>query len=290
MSAAATVLGFTQSAVSQQVAALEREVGATLIDRARRPLAPTAEGAALRPHVERVLAAVGSAESVLGDLRSGALRLRLAAFPSALSAFMPAAVRDLRRRHPTLALQVYEQETREATERLRRGEVDVAVVHHMPGVAAPDTSAFRRRRLLVDALRIVAPERHRLARQESIAVADLKGEPLILPRRGTPAGRFRSLVEHLCAQAGFAPDVAFELEDLPAAQAFAAAGIALVPMHALTLTTLPAGATSRPLAEGDAASRVVEALATADGSPAVDDLLDGLGRAARAFGRRGPGD
>src|ERR687895_2696292 len=106
ISAAASVLGYTQSAVSQQLAALEREVGVPLVERSQRPLRSTRAGALLRPHVERVLAAVGGAEAAVEDLRGGTPRLRLAAFTSALSSFVPAAVRDLRRAHSELVVEV----------------------------------------------------------------------------------------------------------------------------------------------------------------------------------------
>ena len=284
ISAVASVLGYTQSAVSQQLAALEREVGTALVDRSQRPLRATHAGAVLHPHVERVLAALGGADAAVEDLRGGTLRLRLAAFPSALSSFVPTAVRDLRRRHSELVVQVLQLETREAVERLRGGDADLAVVHHMPGVAVPETAGLQRRRLLVDHLYVVLPEGHPLARRDAVSVSDLEAEPLILPRRDTPAGRFRSVVEHLCAQAGFAPRVAYELDDLPAAQAFAAAGIAAVPMHGLTLTTLPPGATTRPLAERPAGSRTIEVLAPAAArTRVVDDLLERLTHAAGAY-------
>jgi DNA-binding transcriptional LysR family regulator len=284
ISAAASVLGYTQSAVSQQLAALEREVGEALVDRSQRPLRASRAGAVLRPHVERVLAALGGAEAAVEDLSGGTARLRLAAFPSALSSFVPTAVRDLRRKHSQLVVQVLQLETREAVERLRGGDADLAVVHHMPGVAVPETAGLQRRALLVDHLHVVLPAGHRLARRDDVSVTDLEGEPLILPRRDTPAGRFRSVVEHLCAQAGFAPQVAYELDDLPAAQAFAAAGVALVPMHGLTLATVPPGATTLPLAERPAGSRTIEALAPATSrTPVVDDLLERLVHAARAF-------
>jgi DNA-binding transcriptional LysR family regulator len=281
VSAAAGVLGYTQSAVSQQLAALEKEVGAELVDRSRRPFGATPAGALLRPHVERVLAAVGGAEAAVEDLRGGTVRVRLAAFPSALSSFVPAAVRDLRRGHPDLGVQVLQLETQEAIERLRAGDVDLAVVHHMPGASVPDTAGLRRRPLLVDHLYLVLPEGHRLARRDSVNISDLESEPLILPRRDTPAGRFRSVVEQLCAEAGFAPRVAYELDDLPAVQKFVAAGIAVVPMHGLTLATLPPGAIARPLAEQPAGSRTVEALAPAAvATPVVDELLGRLADAA----------
>ena len=281
ISAAADVLGYTQSAVSQQLAALEREAQTALLDRSQRPLRPTKAGEALRPHADRVLAALNAAEAVLRDARTGGDRIRLAAFSSALSSFVPAAVRDLRREHPQLVVQVLQLETREAIEFLRAGEADVAVVHHIPGVSVPDTTGLHRRPLLVDDLWVVVPEGHRLARRREIAVADIGDEPLVLPRRDSPAGRYRSVVEHLCAQAGVAPRVAYEIDDLPAAQAFVAAGIAVVPMHALTLATLPRAAVARPLAERPAGSRTVEGLALADGGPTATALLDRLGRAAR---------
>ena len=282
ISAAADVLGYTQSAVSQQLAALERAAGVALVDRAQRPLRATPAGEALRPHVDRVLAALGGAEAALEDLRGGTPRLRLAAFTSALSSFVPAALRELRRAHPQLVVHVLQLETREAIERLRGGEADLAVVHHMPGVAVPETAGLERRPLLVDDLFVVLPERHRLARRDAVRVADLEGEPLILPRRDAPAGRFRAVVEHLLAQAGVSPRVAYELDDLPAVQAFVAAGIGVVPMHGLTLATVPHGVAVRPLAERPAGSRTVEALApVAARTPIVDELLGRLADAAR---------
>jgi DNA-binding transcriptional LysR family regulator len=287
ISAAAGILGYTQSAVSQQLAALEREVGTALVERSQRPLRATRAGATLQPHVERVLAAVGGAEAAIEDARGATLHLRLTAFPSALSSFVPAAVRDLRRAHSALAVRVVQLETSEAIEHLRRGEADLAVVHQMPGVPVPETAGLTLRRLLVDDLYVVLPDGHRLARRDAVSIADLEGEPLILPRRDTPAGRFRSVVEQLCAEAGFAPSVAYELDDLPAAQAFVAAGIALVPMHGLTLTTVPTGATIRPLADRPAGSRTVEALApTAMRTPVVDDLFGLLVESARSYSAR----
>jgi DNA-binding transcriptional LysR family regulator len=273
--------------VSQQLAALERELGAVLVDRSRRPFRATRAGALVRPHVERVLAALGGAEAALEDLRSGARRVRLVAFPSALSSFVPAAVRDLRRAHPELGVHVVQLETQEAVERLRAGDADLAVIHLMPGAAVPETGGLERRRLLTDHLHVVVPEGHRLARRGAVSIAELEGEPLILPRRDTPAGRFRSLVEQLCAEAGFTPQVAYELDDLPAVQRFVAAGIALVPMHGLTLATIPPGAVARRLAEAPAGSRTIEALAAGAGrAPEVDELLRRLADAAGAYNPR----
>lgn len=282
ISAAADVLGYTQSAVSQQVAALEREVGTALLDRSQRPLRATREGTNLRPYVERVLAAAGSAEAAADELRSGKPRLRLAAFTSALSSFVPAAVRELAGRNSAPDVQILQLETTEAIECVRGGEAEVAVVHHLPGMAVPETAGLERHQLLVDHLYVMLPEGHPLARQESVSLADLEDEPLILPRRDTPGG-YRSVFEHLCAQAGFAPVVSHELDDLPAVKAFVAAGAGVVPMHGLIFTPLPPGTTARPLADRPTGSRTVEALTPSGGTPVVADLIACLARASAAY-------
>ena len=289
VSAAASVLGYTQSAVSQQLTALEREVGEPLVDRSQRPLKPTRAGEALRPHIARVLAELSGAQAAVEDLRGGLRRLRLAAFPSALSSFVPAAVRDVRRADPDVVIQILQLETKEAVEHLREGNADVAVVHHMPGIAVPETAGLERRHLLVDDLYVVVPDGHRLAHAAEASLKDLEHEPFGLPRRDTPAGRFRAVVEHLCAEAGFSPRVAYELDDLPAAQAFVASGIAVGAMHGLTLAAVRRGVTVLPLAERPAGSRTIEALAPATArNPAVDALLERLAAAAHADTLRRP--
>ncbi len=153
----------------------------------------------------------------------------------------------------------------------------------------PETGGLTQRRLLVDDLFVVLPDGHRLARGDAVSIAELEGEPLILPRRDTPAGRFRSVVEQLCAEAGFTPRVAYELDDLPAAQAFVAAGIALVPIAWANAHNRPGrcSTTTRLLAEHPAGSRTVEALApTATTTPLVDDLLGLLAESARSYSER----
>ena len=220
-----------------------------LVDRSQRPLRATRAGDVLRPHVERVLAALGGAEAAVEDCAAATPRLRLAAFPSALSSFVPAAVRDLRRAHSELVVQG-------APARDARGDRAPPRRRRRPRGRAPHAGGGRAR----DGGPAAAPP----ARRPPLRGA-ARGPPARATRRREhrrPGGgaadppaarhtrrRFRSVVEHLCAQAGFAPRVAYELDDLPAAQAFVAAGIAIVPMHGLTLATVPPGATARPLAE-----------------------------------------
>lgn len=283
ISAAAGVLGYTQSAVSQQLAALERSIGEPLVDRTQRPLRATEAGEVLLPHVKRVLAELTGAGEALDDLRRGSRRVRLAAFPSALSSFVPAAVRDLRREHPDAAVHVLQLETEEAVTALRDGAADLATVHYLPGISVPQTTGLVSQQLLTDRLYAIVPVGHRLARRGSVSVGELEGEALGLPRRDTPAGRFRTLVEQLCAEHGFAPRIAYEIDDLPAAKAFVAAGVCVGLMHGLTLIDRPAGVAVVPLTERDAGARRIEVLArSGPDTPLAGELLAHLARAARA--------
>ena len=257
VSAAATALGDTPAEVSQRLAALEREVGFQLVDRSRHPFRPTAYGAALRPHADRVLAAVAAAQEALEEHASR--RLRLAAFASSLSTFVPAALRDLQRGEPDLVVRVLQVETREALDLLGAGEADLAIVHFFPGTAPEAAEGLAWHHLSTDPLRVVLHAHHRLAQAERIELAQLADEPFMLPRFDTPVGRFRLLVERLCAEAGFSPHVVYEVNDLVAYQAFAAAGISIAVMHELTIVPGIPGTTARPLA-GDPGGREVYAV------------------------------
>src|SRR3712207_2986270 len=121
-SAAAEALSFTQSAVSQQIAALERESGTKLIERNPRGLRLTDAGRALVEHADAILARLDDAEeelAAIAGLRGG--RLRLATFQSAGATVVPRAVGEFHRRHPGVELTVKQEEV-EAVELLQAGE------------------------------------------------------------------------------------------------------------------------------------------------------------------------
>src|SRR5919107_1915068 len=126
-SAAADALHFTQSAVSQQIAALEKEAGTTLVERNARGVRLTDAGEVLVRHTDVILARLDDAEAelaALSGLRAG--RLRLAAFPSAASSIAPTAIARFRALHPDVELSMIPAEPDEGTEKLRTGEVDIA--------------------------------------------------------------------------------------------------------------------------------------------------------------------
>src|ERR687891_777624 len=124
-SAAAEALSFTQSAVSQQVAALEREAGAVLVERNARGVRLTEAGEAVVRHADQILGRLAEAEAELeaiAGLRGG--RLRMAAFESAGATLMPLAIADFRQQHPAIELSMSLGEPEQTESQLKRGDVD----------------------------------------------------------------------------------------------------------------------------------------------------------------------
>jgi DNA-binding transcriptional LysR family regulator len=278
-SRAAEELGYTQSAVSQQIAALEHEVGLTLLNRAVRPVELTDAGRVLAGHAESVFEHLATAEAQLDALRGlRAGRLRLAAFGSAYATFLPRAIAEFRDRHPDVQLELVEAEPDVSLPLLRRGEVDLAILYRLgtdggdDGVGGPLDAAY----LLDDEHRAVLPARHRLAARDAVTVSDLAEEAWIVPRPGGPARGYREGLERLCADAGFAPRVAFETDDLQAVQTFVAAGLGIALMHDLTMPTRRRSIAVRPIS-GPRLTRPVHAVTAAGRrSPPATAMLDVL--------------
>src|ERR671922_2769998 len=140
-SAAADALAYTQSAVSQQIAALEREAGTRLVERNARGVRLTDAGCALVVHADAFLARLADAEAELeaiAGLRGG--RLRLASFPSAGATIMPEAIARFRERHPAVELTLEPAEPEPSIAKLRTGSVDL-VLDISPGFLPPRDDA-----------------------------------------------------------------------------------------------------------------------------------------------------
>lgn len=233
LTAAGQVLGYTQSAVSRQVSALERATGARLFDRLPRGVRLTEEGRCLLAHAEAVLDRMRAARDGLEALRNlDTGRLRVGAFDSADAVLVPRAMAALRAAHPRVALTVVEGNTTVQLGRLQNGEVDVAVISAYPHQTL-DTAQLKLHHLLDDPLLVALPAGHRLARGTALRLVDLAGEGWI---EGFPNSS-ETLVE-ACLRAGFRPRIDFGVRDWTAKQGFVAAGLglALVPLLAAEAT------------------------------------------------------
>ncbi|MGK5440377.1 LysR family transcriptional regulator [Micromonospora sp. URMC 105] len=235
--AAAANLGYTPSAVSQHLSALQRETGLTLLSRAGRGLRPTAAGHALAAEADRVLARLGAAESLIADLRTGRTgALSIAYFASVGAAWMPLVVRRVLAELPNVRLDL---ELKENIPISPEERADVQVVVARTGF--DPGSGFTAHHLLDDPYVAALPTAHRLAGQEEVDLADLAEERWV--DNDFARGWCRANLIEACTAAGFSPAFRVEAHDYPTALALVAAGIGLTVLPALGAAHLPDGVT-----------------------------------------------
>ncbi len=281
-SAAAEALAYTQSAVSQSVARLESETGATLLVRDRRGVRATAAGETLMTHAEAIFASVDAAEaelaSVLG-IRSG--RLRVASFPSAGATLMPLAVARFRQAHPDVAITLAEGEPEHIGPRVRTGEFDLALLFEFPGVRERPAAGLRSVALLQDPMHAALPAEHSLVGKPALALADLGGQQWVQTSASSPCARH---VVRSCLAAGFEPYVAFESDDYDTVQGLVAAGVGVALIPRLALTRIHPGIVVRALAPQSPERKVTIATMSGPGvAPAARSMIAVLRDVARRY-------
>jgi DNA-binding transcriptional LysR family regulator len=281
-SAAAEALSYTQSAVSQQIAALEREAGTKLVERSARGIRLTDAGEALVRHTEAVLANLAEAEAeleALAGVRGG--RVRLASFPSAGSAIVPQAIANFRSRHPAVDLSLIEAEPEESLPRVRSGELEIALIYTPSMLSNEGVAGYDVEDLLDDPFYVVLPKGHPMAERPRVRLKDLAAEPWI---NGTGACPCSYQVRRACNNAGFDPHVAFESDDFAAVQGLVAAGVGVALIPDLGFATVRDDIAICKLAPSEAMSRTVQA-ATLPGyrSPATQAMLEVLRETAESY-------
>ncbi len=284
-SAAAEELSYTQSAVSQQIATLEAEVGLTLLERHARGVRLTAAGEALRERAEGVLARLEAAETELAamaGLRAG--RLRMASFPTAGATLMPLAVATFRAAYPDVELSLAEGEPEQIVPRLQAGELDLALLFEFEETL-PGLERLARTDLLADPMYLALPARHPLASKRDLRLADLRGEAWIQTARESPCARH---VVRCCHAAGFEPNVAFESDDYQTVQGLVAAGVGVALIPDLALSFVREDIAIRELAPAPP-QRQVFAAAPGDArlSPPAPAMLEILGGVAARYESQG---
>jgi len=289
IAATAAALGYTPSAVSQQLAALEREAGAILLDRTARAAELTDAGRRLVEHAERILAMIEAAEADL-SLAGPAGRVTVTAFPTAAVAFGPALVRRVRA-HPGLTLLLRETQREEGLRLVRTGEADVALVADWSGrqtsadSARPGgTGALRYYPLIRDPVVLVLPRGHPAADPaRPVDLEKLRDEPWLAAPAGEPS---RQAVDRLLAGTGGMPQAPWEFEGLSTILSLVARGIGIAVLPRLTLAVGDRRVAVREL-PGPTEARDVYAVARASSvrRPSVAVILAALNAAVERLNR-----
>ena len=284
-SAAGDALFLSQSAVSQQIAALEREVGMQLLDRTREGPKLTDAGRVLVSHAEAAIARLDEAErelAAIAGLEGG--ELRLASFPSASATLLTEAVSTFHRRHPAVRLSVADAEPEESLPRLRAGELDLALTFDYTSRPKQDERDLDRRLVLTESMHVAVPKSHELASRSVVPLAELADVEWLCGSRPSTCGE---VIFDACRSAGFEPRIGFESDDYHVMQGFIAAGLGVTLLPDLALATLRSDLVVRPT-DPKPPERRVWAAARAEGSrsPATEEMLSILVEVGESFAAR----
>jgi DNA-binding transcriptional LysR family regulator len=277
IAAVAQVHGYTPSAISQQLSALEREAGVALLRRAGRSVHLTAAAAALVEHTEDVLAALEAATAALASVQSGLSGLvRIGAYPTAVPTLLPGALVSLGREHPGLELMVRELDPVAVGDALRERRLDIALTHDYDVAPEPPDSTVDSVPLLAEGVYLATPAGWAF---DGDPVRAANQAPWIV---GSPGTLCHRVALSAAQSAGFSPRVRHYADDFTAVLALVAAGhgVALVPR--LGALRPPAAVDLVPLAMR---RRTRVAFRRGAGRhPAVTACLEALRAAARNLG------
>ncbi|MET9225231.1 LysR family transcriptional regulator [Lentzea sp. NPDC003310] len=227
--AAADVLGYTPSAVSQQIAKLERETRTTLLERAGRGVRLTDAARLLAETAGQVLKLVEEAEVALEEQRGAAIgRLCIGAFATASRGLLPDVLVRLADQHPGLDVRLTEIDPPYATEAVARGELDLAIVHDWANTPLPVPESLSREFIGEDVAEVLVPDSNPLSRKEFLEPVDLAGERWICQVEGSICFDWLERTFH---GAGIEPVVAYRISEYHTQMALLAKGIgvALIP-------------------------------------------------------------
>jgi DNA-binding transcriptional LysR family regulator len=282
-SAAAEALAYTQSAVSQQIATLEREAGTVLVDRSARGVSLTDAGEALVRHADAILARLADAEAELeaiAGLRGG--RLRLVAFPTAGATLAPRAIAAFRERHPAVDITLIPGEPDDGVAALKAGETDIALLIES-GFETSHDAAIDRIPVMEDPMYVLLPAGHPLAGRRRMRLDDLCDDSWIMGSTSTTCPDSAILLR-ACQSAGFEPRIAFNSDDYLAIQGFVAAGMGVSLIPDLALLALRDDVVVRSLRTRPPVRHIVAGtLAGGYCSPAKQAMLEILCDVGREF-------
>lgn len=274
IAATAEALGYTAPAVSQQLAALEREAGVALLEKNGRGRRLTPAGVELVDRTESILRELEAAEAALERTTTQVAGvLRCAAFASAHRALLPRAIAHLSALHPDLRVTTRDMEPEDSLPALKLGELDVALAQEYAFAPMAADPALERTELLDDPLSVALPAEHPLASAASVDMRELADAPWIA---GSEGSFCHLVVLHSTRAAGYEPRITHVTNDFDVSYALVAAGagVGLVPELA---GPPPPGVVLRPVAGAPPARRIYVAVRAGSAErPALAAMLDAL--------------
>lgn len=274
IAATAEACSLTPSAVSQQLAVLQREAGAQLLIRDGRRVILTEAARVLVARTERILAELEAAKADIAALAGGVGGVvRLGAFPTAASALVPAAIAACRAGHPDLTVILEERETAEGVTALKAGLIDVLILYEynlLPEAAEPGIELTP---LVTESLLAAVPAALPLPGGQ-VALGVFRDQPWIAPRSDTA---LRTTLERACGLAGFAPRLGYTSDDYTVILSLVRAGLGVALLPQLAIDQVSADVPVHAVAE-PALSRKVSAAVRAGSAhgPGISSLLAAL--------------
>jgi len=242
IAAVADALTYTPSAVSQQLAVLEREAGVPLLERTGRRVRLTPAARTLVAHAQEMLTQMERAESALALARMNVTgTLRIGAFPSAARVILPNALVTLGRDCPDLELMIEEFDPALAAEALRTGELDAALTHDYDLVPVPEHPALKSTVVLTEPIYVASRS---APHDPNDPVGSFRNDWWIM---GRPGNLCRLAAERICQAAGFQPHIRHQSDDFPTVLALVAADQGQAVMPRLGTVNAPAGVVLTPL-------------------------------------------
>jgi DNA-binding transcriptional LysR family regulator len=290
IAAVADALQFTPSAVSQQLAMLEREAGVPLLERAGRGVRLTDPALVLVEHADALLERVALAEADLAAAAGTvAGRGRIAGFQSVMLRIALPAMQSLARDAPRLRCELVEAEPEQSLPALAVGDVDLVLGDEWQHQPRHLPTALERHELLLDPVHVILPARHRLARRhrDAVPLAELAGEAWAT---GHAAMGWEEMTQGTCRElGGFDPDIRYRANDATISLALVARGLAVTLLPDLVVPGDHPGVVLRAIAEGPVNRRIFAATRAADSArPSIRALLAAVRDAAGATGAPQP--
>jgi DNA-binding transcriptional LysR family regulator len=286
-SAAAESLAYTQPAISQQIARLEKHVGVKLIEREPRGVRLTPAGEVLVRHTERVMAQLAAADEELQDVAAQARgRLRIGSFATAAGTIVPRAVAAFRPLRPAIEVEISLLDPHESIPAVRRGDLEIAITEEGGFESEVDTDGLQIEHLLDDHMWVSLPADHPLATRPTVDLVDLRDEDWMFAcLSGTCADS--NVVLRACRDAGFQPRIAYQSDDYFAIQGLVASGMGVALIPGLGLASTRDDVAVRPVKGRPPHRRVAAVTASEPTGGAIPTMLECLRDAGALYAESG---